>query len=109
MNKELIKKFKEGDWVIRKDETTQPEKWRKYSDNYKLFKLWKPKKGEWCWFWNYPFLDLSKPTPVFGQFNEYFKGFGFDFKTVEDEYYKYCEPFIGKLPTVLEETKRRSK
>ena len=60
------------------------------------YELWHPKVGEWCWFCedheNFPigfvldrFLRMSKYN---------------SFETHHSrEYYKYCFPFIGELPT----------
>ncbi len=65
--------------------------------------LWKPEEGEWCWFWSKNFTQ-KQLLP----YKSYFKG---DYKTKEQgiglfnkklcyiDYFDYCEPFIGKLPT----------
>lgn len=58
---------------------------------------WKPKPGEWCWFWDN--RDTSKFQPVLSQFKQ----------MVDDMYqatlYKWeqCAPFIGELPEHLKE------
>ena len=84
--------------------------------NYKAdhCKLWAPEEGEWCWFWNdetdiprlrqflYPSNIFDRPTVYITQP---------DPATVMSrtywgiESYKYCEPFIGQLPTILKDNK----
>ena len=65
--------FKLGDWVIPIDPDSIENTVIKFSRSMEIeqeshldhfakhFKLWKPKQGEWCWFWNegmnVPFLQ----------------------------------------------------
>ena len=65
--------------------------------------LWKPRKGEWCWFHN----GISSSL-VFAMF---YNSNSFGYWIDEDECdvitnsvfytYKYCEPFTGNLPTII--------
>ena len=71
------------------------------------YELWQPKVGEWCWFWSKSF-----PKPQLLPFRSYFRN---DFYSTEYgvtifnevlckcNYFDYCEPFIGQLPTNLKD------
>ena len=63
------------------------------------FELWEPKMGEWCWFWN-----IHMKEPVLCNFikktDSYYESISL---LVEQKYWKYSEPFIGKLPTNIKE------
>ena len=80
-----------------------------YMDNYEP---WYPQENEWCWFWNYKIYP-----PMFGKFerlgktdekyiaNVYWR---YDIPATDDEVeyrydWKYCEPFIGQLPSKAKE------
>ncbi len=102
--------FKEGDWVInpffKGDETPfrfeehqrdNSRTWMKYTSK------WKPKSGEWCWFWN------QERVPILGRFSTV-SSFRSDLP--DETYgiyesvvcrYRHIEPFIGNLPTHLKE------
>lgn len=57
--------------------------------------LWEPMDGEWCWFWDDgTSLKIGKFSHMLGK--EYAMNYGSVFKSFE-----YCEPFLGKLPTML--------
>ena len=71
------------------------------------YKLWQPKVGEWCWFWSKSF-----PKPQLLPFRSYFKNsfysteYGvtiFNEILCECNYFDYCEPFIGQLPTSIKD------
>ena len=72
---------------------------------------WQPKECEWCWFWNnekdltmqkfwkieqgyfiVPFCEKSKNDVIF-------------YYNIATAHFKNCEPFIGKLPTFLKDSK----
>ena len=61
--------------------------------------LWKPKEGEWCWFWS----GYSKYSLTLGRFVEYSEEekLYFSYNGVVYMSYEYCEPFIGELPTII--------
>ena len=68
---------------------------------------WQPKVGEWCWFWNKSF-----PKPQLLPFRSYFRNsfysteYGvtiFNEVLCECNYFDYCEPFIGQLPTFIKD------
>lgn len=64
------------------------------------FKYWKPKPGEWCWFFN------KDRIPTISQFVEmeeekYFASYPNKPHQL-GSWYAYCEPFFGKLPTHLQ-------
>ena len=61
-----------------------------YSDEVEL---WKPKVGEWCWFWNQSDINLSI-SPHIGQYGNL---------SYSLEFYDNCEPFIGQLPTFIKD------
>ena len=60
--------------------------------------LWKPKEGEWCWFWN-----EGASEPSLGQFKEEIMGKYYVKRKIYA--FDFCEPFIGKLPSFLKENK----
>jgi hypothetical protein len=67
-------------------------------------KLWKPKEGEWCWFWgnydnNRTLAQLKNKTV--GNFYHTIEDDRCKKDRMLDNYYDYCEPFIGTLPTGL--------
>ena len=75
-----------------------------YSDEVEL---WQPKPNEWCWFWSKSF-----PKPQLLPFRSYFKNsfysteYGvtiFNEVLCECNYFDYCEPFIGQLPTFIKD------
>lgn len=111
--------FKIGDWVSYdngfKDVLFQIKEFECYGiikHNSKrikeqYLKLWKPSRGEWCWFWS---DDMQ--TPVLDNFvyskvdntitfielnpNPYVAH-------ILDKAYQYCEPFIGELPSYIKD------
>ena len=103
-------KFKVGDWVVNK--TSKQHIVKKitstYSDTVTVgdtevginvmlindLELWKPKKGEYCWFWvdGQDCPDLRKLNKTDKHTSPYI--------TIPIGRYKFCEPFIGNLPTL---------
>lgn len=67
--------------------------------------LWRPKEGEWCWFWDnddLPFLlqatgEMVKTSNGYLYFSKQKQRHGNDASS-------NCEPFIGELPSFLKET-----
>jgi len=114
MNKQIIKDYKKGDWVRIVSENTIYQIKSVNSEDlfaqitltnkkgFSVFKkdliFWEPKRDEWCWFWN-----NIEDIPILRQFSKNVINYIYNFKTLENEYYKYCEPFIGTLPTILKE------
>jgi len=92
-----MNEFKIGDWVVdsvnklfKIDESilnmiSINEVWGK------SLKLWKPKQGEWCWFWDENSKSLMK-SPLIGRYGEL---------SWTLEYYDFCEPFCGSLPSLV--------
>ena len=80
-----------GEWNYRHDE---PEWFAEEN-----CEVWKPEEGEWCWFWDtldnisaprkFEKMDLVNPH----LFQPKGSVMGF----------KYCKPFFGQLPSILEE------
>lgn len=75
------------------------------------WELWQPITGEWCWVFNYlrEVPNLRRVIKVEDNFNNRFDDEKFT-KAVRvnrgddlnDEVgYRFCEPFIGQLPTIL--------
>lgn len=60
---------------------------------------WKPKPGEWCWFWDQGDSCVS--------FVSIFKSYDADrihpYMTAVNIRYQYCAPFTGELPLHLKE------
>ena len=106
-------KFKVGDWVVHPD-VDIPWKISQNSidhlDNSEL-KLWQPQPGEWCWVFNKlrEIPILQRVIKVDDNFKNRYDDNKFT-KAVRvsrgddlsDEVgYRFCEPFIGKLPTYI--------
>ena len=104
-------KFKVGDWIrdLRDNSIFQIN-----SENFNLklsttngvYIHWQPKLGEWCWFLN------KDKAPVLMQFNSLEadgnRKYSATFPNTPHpfiSYYDYCEPFLGQLPTNLQDTK----
>ena len=66
-----------------------------YSDEVKL---WQPKVGEWCWFWNNNQPKLKKLYSINYEHNVHWT-----YKTIDCKTYQHCEPFIGQLPSILKD------
>ena len=76
-------------------------------DKYDI-KLWEPKPNEWCWFWN------NDNQPFLAQFEEMDddqyvtkQGLHGSYADLSDATFsfRFCEPFIGQLPTNLKDNK----
>ena len=103
--------FKVGDWVTHGKELHQilevEKGYVKASNlgelsncwiNESKFNLWKPKEGEWCWFWDDDFLS-DNSTPILGKFEAKTKH-GYR-QHANYCFYQHCEPFIGNLPSFI--------
>ena len=103
--------FKPGEWVDIPSLNTEPVQYR--SDLCHLgLELWKPKPGEWCWFWN-----DNNYLPNIRQFSTCLKTIdgtiihlikqdksaGILMSHCGIEGYTHCEPFIGQLPTTIKD------
>ena len=87
--------FKPGDWVHIPSLNTEPAQYR--SDLCHLgLELWKPKVGEWCWFWNVTNFDAPTLSKFYGMQDKLFKC-----TNSKQKLFTHCEPFIGQLPTSL--------
>ena len=109
--------FKPGDWVVN---TTTDDyydgirNWfqlketdlifkqgvnaTEWESNFKFVnshKIWQPKVGEWCWFW-----DENYTTAILAKFENISNGL---FVEHHGNIFEYCEPFIGQLPTHLKD------
>ena len=110
-------KFKVGDWVVNK--TSKQRIVKKitsttYSDTVTVgntevginvmlindLELWQPKKGDWCWFW-----DEILKNPMLLQFERFCSTGFYKYETNNKLNYQYCEPFLGQLPTNLQDIK----
>ena len=100
-------KFKVGDWIRDGEDIYQfiePSSIYSYESSLQRCELWQPKIGEWCWF-----LNKGK-APVLMQFlsieTDGNRKYSATFPNTPHPmiaYYDYCEPFLGKLPTKLQE------
>ena len=100
MKSNLENMFKVGDWVV----TTNRGVWQIMHEielaSWELTlgsesKLWKPKQGDWCWFY-----DNKYDVPEIGQYD--------CVDTISKCYVNtrgpmryHIEPFIGELPSLL--------
>lgn len=63
---------------------------------------WQPKKGEWCWFWEF---NWQKRAAVLAKFIE-INGGTYKAEVSNGTWlYDNCAPFIGELPEHLKEVK----
>ena len=60
---------------------------------------WKPKPGEWCWFWDKGENCIS----VVSRFNSYDANKNYPYMTSTGAVYKNCAPFPGEMPEHLKE------
>ena len=106
-------KFKVGDWVVEIHSTTKAQVLELFDYQIRVkfcypdaiittdssdFIPWAPKKGDWCWFW-----DEGFKTPLLLQFKKLSPSSFYPYETLNGLDYMYCEPFLGKLPTKLQE------
>lgn len=93
-------KFKVGDWVKTSSGVTHiidTSEGLKANNATNLLDCtpWEPQPGEWCWFWDISTLkNKYRFPPKLGQYGRY------DFFL---DYYNYCEPFTGELPTIIKD------
>lgn len=59
---------------------------------------WKPKVGEWCWFW-----DNGYRSAILNMFVSIEAGEQFPYMTKTGASYHNCAPFTGELPPHLKE------
>jgi len=67
-----------------------------YDQQGDIWELWKPKKGEWCWFW-----DSRNKIVHFKRFECMCPIVPTNYITIEGGIYSNCQPFIGELPITL--------
>lgn len=60
---------------------------------------WKPKPGEWCWFWD----TGDRATAIVSKFASYDKEEPYPYLTAIDIRYESCALFTGELPPHLKE------
>ena len=118
-------KFKVGDWAVNK--TSKQRIVKKITSicgdsvtvgntevgiNVMLIndlELWEPKPGEWCWVY-----DKTTRIPVLRKFvcmntkgeTDYTTAFPYEVENIDPSsilHFRYIEPFIGQLPTILKE------
>ncbi len=110
-------KFKVGDWVVEIHSTTKAQVLELFGNQIRVkfcypdaiittdssdFIPWKPKKGEYCWFWNKgaTIIILELLEIVEDGNRKYFAAMP-NTPHFLGGYYQYCEPFFGTLPTEL--------
>ena len=122
-------KFKVGDWVVEIHSTTKAQVLELFGNQIRVkfcypdaiittdcsdFIPWVPKPGEWCWVFNKlrEVPILRRVIKVEDNFKNRYDDNKFS-KAVRvsiaddlsDEVgYRFCEPFIGKLPTYISST-----
>ena len=62
---------------------------------------WKPKPGEWCWFWD----DAHSEVAFLKKFSSYDTEKSYPYLTTTGIRYENCAPFTGELPPHLKEVK----
>ena len=120
-------KFKVGDWVIHngvvKRVTKAIDGYIDSLDNEvavimkeESLELWEPQVGEWCWVFNYlrDVPNLRKVIKVEDNFKNRFDDENFTkavrvsrgYDLSDEVGYRFCEPFIGQLPTSIKDYKK---
>lgn len=100
-----MQQFKVGDWVRN---TSINRVWQYTESDLKYDKQnpyhnkndepWQPKEGEWCWF----FEEGNPCCPMLKRFDRMdINGYPTPIGMVRG--FKYCEPFIGELPSFLKD------
>lgn len=101
-----ITKFKVGDWLHSDLEPPfkiihekQLIAILKRTDDYNL-RLWQPQLNEWCIFYS----ENAESFRV-AKYKEKGIGKGKEglYKDMQGNYFKYCEPYLGELPTILKD------
>lgn len=75
-----------------------------FSNNPKI-ELWEPKIGEWCWFISvHDTFELMKFAGMLSEKR-------YQAETIHGGIYNYsrCEPFVGKLPTYIQENEHNKR
>ena len=116
-----MQQFKIGDWVryynrkepfqitkIHNDTKGMMAKWKYVSGQYtyteKMLEPWQPNESEWCCFYNGGGSAGDEQFTV-----TRYQGkdeFGYYLKSCYGKYteiFKHCEPFIGQLPSCVQE------
>ena len=99
--------IKIGEWRVATLKNSKPfkvtQKWIDTTLNYKDFKKWEPKKGDWIWVFN-----SEDDFPLIRKFREVHNGKCRVYSHMKENLecnnyidYKYCSPFIGELPSNL--------
>ena len=109
-------KFKVGDWVrseeygIIKLNTMNVDSYNTYPDTHKkgsgiYAELWKPKNNEYFWYKNdlVKFDESQTNDGVLLQSARGSSYYGCSYHVSAANFEKYCEPFIGQLPSNLKQ------
>ena len=105
-----VHKFKVGDWVrseeygIIKLNTMNVDSYNTYPDTHKkgsgiYAELWKPKNNEYFWYKN-DLVKFDESQTNAGVLLQSARGCSYH---VPANFEKYCEPFIGQLPSNLKQ------
>lgn len=128
-----MQNFKVGDWVILNEDKQTLAKVLEIDNEYifkcklhfineksiawcsemSYYKHWQPTEGEWCWFFN-DTTDVPTLAKLIEIVSLFGRGKTYNVKTPscisETSYsysrtmsFKYCEPFIGQLPSNLKD------
>ena len=96
---EILKRLQNSDYFDRK-KLGLPKEYTLDSAIAELEEAIKPKENEWCWFYNESHPVLARLLRIE---NDEFIAIESDM--IGNRYYKYCEPFIGKLPSFMNDIK----
>ena len=112
-------KFKVGDWVVDIHSTTKAQVLELFGNQIRVkfcypdaiittdssdFIPWVPKSGEYCWFWNKgTTITVLELLEIVDDGNRKYFAAMPNIPHSLGGYYQYCEPFLGKLPTKLQE------
>ena len=118
-------KFKVGDWVVEIHSTTKAQVLELFDYQIRVkfcypdaiittdssdFIPWAPKKGDWCWFWDYdnqPAIGKSNGVTPSSENCDFYMGNTSHPYNIPHLFqgFVFCEPYIGQLPSVIKDNK----
>ena len=118
-------KFKVGDWVVEIHSTTKAQVLELFGNQIRVkfcypdaiittdssdFIPWVPKKGDWCWFWDYdnqPAIGKSNGVTPSSENCDFYMGNTSHPYNIPHLFqgFVFCEPYIGQLPSVIKDNK----
>jgi hypothetical protein len=80
-----------------------------HMDDYKLVEVWKPKKYEWCWFWDEekltdnPYENVGAHLSMFAETEDGY------FKSIDGYTWRRCAKYDSEIPEFLKELEKEAR